>query len=225
MTLRIAITRALPEALASAERVRARGHEPVLAPLLRIAPRAFDASLVGVQALLFSSSNGVRAFAQASAGRGALVLAVGDATAQAARDAGFADVRSADGDVAALADLARAALTPGAGKLVHISGAHAAGDLAGALQASGFSTERRIAYEAVAADTLPEAFSGELDVVLFHSARAAATFIALGAPKAASLRAVCLSQAVAEAAAPAPWACIVTAERPREDALLDAALG
>jgi len=225
VTRRVAITRAPPEAGATAQRVRARGGVPVLASLLHIEPRTFDANITGAQALLFSSGNGARAFAQASAARDIIVFAVGDATANAARQAGFADVRSADGDVAALAALAQTTLRPQAGKLVHISGAHAAGDLAGALKAVGFETERRVAYEARAASALPDAFGEPLDIVLFHSARAAETFIALGARGAEKLSAACLSPAVAATAARVNWARLVVALRPIEEALLEAALG
>ena len=55
-------------------------------------------------ALAFTSVNGVAAFAALTPRRDRPVFAVGDATAQAAHDAGFADVLSASGD---LRDLAR----------------------------------------------------------------------------------------------------------------------
>jgi uroporphyrinogen-III synthase len=152
------------------------------------------------------------------------VLTVGDATAQAARAAGFADVRSADGDVSALAALARRTLAPDAGKLVHIGGDHIAGDLAGELRAAGFTIERRIAYAARAAITAPPGLLQPLDIVLFHSARAAEAFMQLGAPNADKLTAACMSEAVARAAGKSRWARIIVSPAPREDALLRAAL-
>ncbi len=224
MNLRVAITRASPGAEQTAEQVRARGHTPVLAPLLTIAPCAFDTNVDGVQALLFTSSAGARAFAAASRQRDVAVLAVGDAAALAARAAGFASVASADGDAEALARLAIATLRRDAGMLVHVSGADASGDLAGRLTAAGFHAERRVAYAAAAARTAPAGFAEALDLVLFHSPRGAETFCALGAPGAAGLTAACLSQAVAEAARAAAWRRVIVAPTPREDALLDAAL-
>lgn len=221
---RIAVTRAAPENARTAARLRALGAEPVLAPLLSIEPREFDTSLSGVQALLFSSSNGVRAFGQASSARDRPVLAVGDATAEAARAAGFADVRSADGDVGALAALAQASFATAGGALLHISGVEAAGQLTAELDAVGFEAERRIAYEARAVTALPAAFGEPLDIVLFHSARAAEIFVRLGAARAAGLTAGCLSANVAKAAAGAPWARVIVAPTPREDALLEATL-
>lgn len=224
MTLRVAITRALPDAERTAERLSALGAEPILAPLLNIIPCAYDTDVEDAQALLFTSANGVRAFPDARRLHAKVVLTVGDATAEAARAAGFTDVRSADGDVLALVELAKARLTPSGGKLIHIGGEHIAGDLVGELRAAGFNVERRIAYAARAAIAAPPALNAPLDIVLFHSARAAEIFVLLGAPNAAQLTAACLSQAVADAAAKAQWARIIVAPAPREDALLTAAL-
>ncbi len=87
---RIWITRALPGAESTAERVRALGHEAVVAPLLTVQPLADTRiDLAGVAALAFTSANGVRAFAEKCADRSLRVFAVGLATAQAARQVGF----------------------------------------------------------------------------------------------------------------------------------------
>lgn len=221
--LRIAITRMQPEAEKTAARVRALGGEAIVAPLLSFAPLPFDARLHGVQALLFTSANGVRAFADASVQRDRTVLTVGDTTAGAALDAGFADVRSADGDVAALAAMAAATLDPQAGALLYISGADIARDLVAMLTVDGFCAERRIAYEARAAAALPPALTAPFDLILFHSARSANIFVALGAPGADKLAAICLSQTVADAAARVHWGKLIVAPAPREEALLQAA--
>lgn len=225
MTLRVAITRALPDAERTADNVRAYGAEAILAPLLTIVPCGYDTSTEGAQALIFTSANGVRSFPDARGARERLVLAVGDATAEAARAAGFLDVRSADGDVAALAAMAKSALNPAAGKVIHFGGEHLAGDLSGQLQAAGFSVERRTAYAAVAAQALPAPFQAPLDIVLFHSARAAETFVSLGGRSSEELTAGCISPAVAAAARKARWRRIIVAPAPREDALLAATLG
>ena len=214
-----------PEASRTAARVRARGAEAIVAPLIAIVPCGYDTNTEGAQAIIFTSTNGVRAFPDARGARDRLVLTVGDATAEAAREAGFSDVRSADGDVNALVALAKRELDPARGKLIHIAGDHVAGDLGGELRAAGFSVERRLAYASVAAAPLPPALNGPLDIVLFHSPRAAQRFIELGAPNAANLVAGCMSAAIAEAAGKVSWRRIITAPRPREDDLLAATLG
>jgi uroporphyrinogen-III synthase len=199
------------------------GAGPIVAPLLTIIPCTYDTNVEDAQALLFTSANGVRAFPDSRRLHAKPVLTVGDATAEAARAAGFTDVRAADGDVAALEALATKTLTPSSGKLIHIGGEHLAGDLAGALRAAGFTVERRIAYAARAALTAPPELLQPLDIILFHSVRAAETFVALGAPNADKLTAACISEAVAQAAGKAQWARIIVSPAPREDALLRAA--
>lgn len=230
MSLRLAVTRAEPEASRTSARIDARGGEAILAPLLEIhvAPD-LDRGVADVQALLFTSANGVRAFGAACART--RVLTVGAATAAAAREQGCTDVVSADGDGAALAALARQTLDPAAGRVVHVSGAHIATDIAATLSQAGFRAERRIAYEARAIAQLPYALANRLaqappalDRVLFHSGRAAEIFTALSRREdSALLTAVCLSEQVAAAARAAPWARIIVAARPREDAMLEAA--
>ncbi len=220
MSLRIAITRALPDAEESVARIRALGGAPIIAPLLTIVPMAYDTNVEGAQALIFTSAAGVRAFPDARRMHATRVLAVGDASAAAARAAGFTDVHSADGDAGALSALAIATLNPEAGPLIHIRGTHVAGDVAGQLEAAGFQVERRIAYTAAQAPALPEALKAPLDVVLFYSARAAEAFHSLGG-QSAGRTAACLSQNVAAAAGPG-WARVIVAARPREDALLSA---
>ena len=140
--------------------------------------------LAGVQAILCTSANGVRALARASGERRLPLLAVGDATAARARAEGFAAVASAGGNAADLARLAAARLDPGNGRLVHVCGSAVAGDLAGDLRARGFAIERAILYAARPVAALSPAAveaigSGMIDFALFFSPRTAAIFVRL----------------------------------------------
>ena len=229
--MRVLITRPRADAEKLAAILRAQGVESVVAPLLTI--RALPSATVdleGVQALLFTSANGVRAFARRSGARGLPVFAVGDATAQAAREAGFERVESASGAVDDLAALVRGRLDPAQGALVHAAGADVAGDLAGTLAGAGFAVRRITLYRAVRARRLPVAAAralaeGTLDAVLFFSPRSAATFVSLAAqagvePALARLDALCLSEAVAEVARRVAWRAVTVAAHPDQPALL-----
>ncbi len=237
--MRLLVTRPLDESQALAERLEARGHQAAIEPLLTIAPDLFaPLSLEGVQALLFTSANGVRAFALRSPRRDLPVYAVGPATAAAAREIGCATVESAGGDVRALAALVVTRLDPARGALLHVAGRVVAGDLAGPLAARGFVVGRAALYAAEPATRLSAAAhdalaDGVLDGVLLFSPRSAATFAAVTA--APELRAAlsrltlfALSPAVAEAVADLGWRRVAIAATPDEDALLalvDAAAG
>lgn len=193
------ITRAQPAAAATGARVAALGFTPLVEPLLQVRRLAPALDLADVAALAFTSANGVGAFADLRDERHLPVFAVGEATAEAARAAGFAEVRSAGGDVAALADLIAAA--PPAGPVLHAAARRPAGDLAGALAARGVTARSAAVYETVATPAAGDpAAAGEAGIVLLHSPRAARLLAALvGRRPRASLRAACLSPSVAAA--------------------------
>jgi len=219
------ITRAQPGADVTAERVRALGHDAVVAPLLavRVMPDV-DVDLRGVAALAFTSANGVRAFADASGERNLKVFAVGAATAQAARAAGFKAVLSADGDVEALADGIAARRGELRGAVLHPGAAEPAGDLAGALEKHGVEARRLILYETAPVDlgaAQAEAL-GRSDAVLLHSPRAAQVLAKLlKAHPAPGLRALGLSKAVVKPLARTRMAAKAFPPFPLEAALLN----
>src|SRR5438094_6558683 len=114
---RALVTRPRAEAMALAEALAKRGIEAVIEPLLDIHYRDGPApDLAGVQAILCTSANGVRALARLSPQRGCPVLAVGERTAGHARAEGFLQVESAGGNVADLARLVRDRLRPEDGR-------------------------------------------------------------------------------------------------------------
>lgn len=229
--MRLLVTRPVQDAGRLMERLATLGHEGVAAPLLDVRIIAGDAlDLGGVQAVLFTSANGVRAFAARSDKRTLPALCVGDATGREAQSVGFGDVRSAGGDVADLAALAKATLDPTAGMLLHPAGSKVAGDLAGMLEAAGFRYRREVLYETVKATELPQAASvllekGDVDGVLLYSPRTGSAFAmlvmqanlgrALG-----RVTAYCLSTAVANEVQQLPWEAVRIADRPDEAALL-----
>lgn len=226
---RLIITRAAPGAQALAAKLKALGHEPLLAPMLEIWLKAYpDAPPGDAQAALVTSANGVRGLCLATERRDTPLIAVGDATAAAARRAGFTKVSSAEGDVDALAALAKRTLDPRGGPVAHVCGEDAAGDLTGVLQGAGFAAVRIIVYRAEPARALPGEIAEALDAadgVLFHSPRGAQTFVALAqaaglTAQLLQLEALCLSPAVAQAAEPTGWARVRVAARPEEEALL-----
>jgi uroporphyrinogen-III synthase len=194
--LRALVTRPRAEATALAEALMVRGIEPIVEPLLEIHYRdGLAPDLAGVQAMLCTSANGVRALARLNREREVPLFAVGEASAARAREEGFASVESAGGNVDDLARLARERLRPEAGRLLHVAGSEVAGDLAGALRRAGFTVERAVLYEARPAASLSAATvrafaAGLVDFALFFSPRTAAIFARLAEPAgvAAALR-------------------------------------
>ena len=230
--MRLLLTRPREDADALAEILRARGHFPIVAPLMELRLMAGPpVPLEGVQAVLATSANGVRAFAARNEKRAITLYAVGPQTAEAAREAGFARVVSADGDAAALVELVADKADPAKGRLLHAAGAETAGRIRGALQARGFTVETVVLYEAAPLSALPADAErvlreGTLDGVLLFSPRSAKTFAALVgeaglAQATAPLQAFCISAATAAALSPLSFARVAVAGEPNQSAMLE----
>ncbi|MEK9753885.1 MAG: uroporphyrinogen-III synthase [Rhodospirillaceae bacterium] len=230
--MRVLITRPEEDAATLVAELARLGVAAEVAPLLRIKFKDGAAlDLEGAQALLLTSANGARALARRTDERGLKVLAVGASTAAQARDLGFTDVTSADGDVDDLARLAAATLDPAGGTLIHAAGSKTAGDLAGMLAAAGFEYRREVLYRAETADVLPDVARAGLTAeryggVLIYSPRTGATFARLVedaglAPNLAAVTVYCLSANVAAKVRGLPWAAVRTAARPDQAAMLE----
>lgn len=234
--MRILITRPEPEASRFAALLKEHGIDAVVAPVLVIEPTEtplppLDARERGIQALLFTSANGVRAYAARKGRTDLPVYAVGDATAAAARDTGFANVVSAGSDWQGLAALVAEKLDPAKGPLLHPTGVDQAGDITAALQGRGFDVVRTVVYRAAPVAELALAARAALaepglDGVALFSPRSAEIFVdraaAAGlAQRLAELDAFCISRAVAEAIeGKAAWRAVRVAARPNAEALI-----
>jgi uroporphyrinogen-III synthase len=223
---RVWITRAEPGASRTAARLRDMGFEPVVAPLLTIeilTPPVPD--LDAFAALAFTSVNGVTAFAALTNRRDLSVFAVGDATAQAARDAGFGSVRSASGDLHALVHLIANDLRDAA---VLVPQAETpAGDFNTALVEAGARNVSIHPLTVYRAKRTSPAMPAPFDAVLVHSPRAGTILTDYDQETLAHAIMACISPA---AAAPliALGLAPTVAETPDEAALLailKAALG
>ena len=233
MTVRLLLTRPEPEAERTAAHLRAHGHEVVVAPLLRIELLA-DAEIGAGPwaAILVTSANAAAAAAahpRFAALRSLPVFAVGARSAAAMREAGFADVTSADGDVRDLVRLATERVEAGAA-LLYLAGAELSGDLAGSLAAHGFAVRTSVVYRAIKVGALPDnaaaVLASGIDGVLHFSRRGAEAYV--GAVRAAGLSAAalaqpahfCLSAQVAEPLTDAGVADIRIAPQPTEASLI-----
>lgn len=227
--MRILVTRPAEDGAEIAQLLADMGHEAVLAPLLTV--QIFDGpklALDGMQAILATSANGVRALAVRSDARDVPVFAVGPQTADAAAQAGFIRVRNADGDAVALADAVSGWADPKAGVLLHAAGAEGSGWLAEALAAKGFQVRREILYRVEAAAQLPDIATRALrensvQAALFFSPRSAEIFadrVARAGIATAGLLAVCISAKTADALRGLTFSDIKIAAVPNQAGLL-----
>ena len=186
--------------------------------------------LNAARAYLFTSANGVRAASHHGLTQNPerSIFAVGPATANACKAAGFKTVSEAGGDVWSLVDMIKGTNTPDiSGALVHISGRDQTGNLVDQLCDAGYNAASVVLYRAEAIPALPDyiatqLISGEIDAVMFYSSRTAKHFVDLTtlAGIKLSITAYCLSEAVARILRQAGVANIKVAATTTEESML-----
>lgn len=229
--MRLLVTRPENDATAFAQILSRHGHEAILAPLMEIRSHPGpEVSLAGVQAVLATSANGIRALAARTSRRDIAVYAVGPQTSEAADNAGFAPVHNAEGNSQALVEFVTRHANPQAGALLHAAGEETAGAVREDLTARGFQVETLVLYGAYPAASLPPEAVRALtesaaNGVMLFSPKSAGIFASLVtsaglAPRCASITAYCISAATAAALAPVTFGHVAIAATPNQDAML-----
>jgi uroporphyrinogen-III synthase len=230
--MRVVLTRPQEDSERTATALRAKGHDVLIAPLLRVEP--VDARLTHSWAgIVITSAHAIGAIASSPA-RDALIklplYSVGKRTADAARDVGFTDIVTAGGDVR---DLLRSIVERRAddkGPLLYLAGEDRSGDLIGDLAVRGIAAEMAVVYRAAVAPfsaALIDALkAGEADAVLHFSKRSAESYLAgAGAAQvtaqALAIRHLCLSAHIAAPLQAAGATRVVVAKRPDEAAMIE----
>lgn len=211
--MKLLVLRPQPGADETAARARALGLDPVVAPLFSVRPLDWTPpDPAGFDAVMLTSASAARQASDGLAGFKSLpCYAVGEATAAAAAESGFTDVRIGPDDGSSLLlmmaeDEARTVF-------------HPCGEDHLALDLPGVAITRIPVYAAEAADSLPAAPEGML--ALLHSPRAAALFARLAGDK-SRIRIAAISARTARAAGEG-WQEVAIAPRPRDAALLELA--
>jgi uroporphyrinogen-III synthase len=218
VTAHILILRPQPGADATARRAAGLGLTAIVAPLFRIDPVQWNAPAAeGFDGILLTSANAARYGGNGLKGFARLpCYAVGESTAEAARAAGFADIRVGRSDgQSLLGQIAR----DGRSHILHPCGYDHI-----ELEHSSIGIERPIVYSAAPLNlsraAVTAAVSGAL--ILIHSPRAARRFGDLAGASALpknDMRLVAISEAAAAAAGPG-WGEIHVADAPRDAAML-----
>ncbi|MBR0906016.1 uroporphyrinogen-III synthase [Bradyrhizobium liaoningense] len=233
----ILVTRPHPDNETTADNLRARGHVVLLAPVLKFEPVVFhDEGETSYDGIIVTSANAIRGVALQLRDLGLLQLplfAVGEHTAAAARDAGFADVIAAGGDAAALRDKvvrsARDKVLKKNSTLLYLAGADLSRDLGGELGAEGFNVVTQTTYRMAPVKVLPrevcDGFAAHgIDAVLHYSRRSARAFLDAARDEGVEISALaipqcCLSETIAGVLREAGASQVLVATTPDENAL------
>jgi uroporphyrinogen-III synthase len=232
--MRLLITRPEPDALKLQAVLEDMGQEATVEPLLSVSFEDVSRlELDGVQALIATSRNGVRALRSTALlprARTLPLFAVGAATAVEARALGFEMVVAGAGTARALVTHIVSVLDPAAGLIAHLAGDTLAVNLKAELEPHGFRVLEWVVYRMQAAtsftdDVVEQLAMGEIDGVILLSARTAAVYAKL--VRAHRLQEIvrpllhfCLSAAVARRLAPLGQVAQITAQAPKLEEVL-----
>lgn len=216
------ILRPEPGASETVARARMMGLDALMTPLFSIRPLKWDPPAPeSVDAVMLTSANAARHAGRALAAFTHLpCYVVGEATAEAARAAGFTRIQTGPSDGAALLG---AMAESGVARPLHLCGRDHI-----PLHHPSVSMVRRIVYAAEPVSPLPLPAVAALRsraLVALHSPRAAAHFAALvdaAGQDRGSIALAAISQAAADAAGEG-WRDIAVAKAPRDAALLEIA--
>ncbi len=234
--MRVIVTRPLPQGDATARKVEAMGHRPVLMPLTEIRPLDPGPLSVNPATVAMTVATSANALIHAPAPLvGALrdipFCGVGAATEHAAMVCGFSDTDHAGGDAVSLAGHVAAHLPLGA-RLVYLCGRVRKPDLEERLTDAGLETVAIETYGTLQVSYPTEFLTAQFvahdrPAVLLYSHNAAQRLLALleqaelaQAPD--SMVFFCLSSDIAAPLREAGFTAIRIAEAPTEDALLSA---
>ena len=233
--MRVLVTRPEPDNERTAAKLRARGIDVLLAPMLEIEViPAPDFGAGPWTAVLMTSANAayvIPPHRRRAELVGLPVFVVGRRTATAARLAGFSEVISADG---AEKDLVRLILSRFEGKRVsvlYLAGEERTGGLERDLTGAGIRLSTVVTYRATKASALPVPVqnairAGSIDGVLHFSRRSAEAYVDCAKFAGLLARALvpthyCLSRQVAEPLTAVRAGDVRVAPRPEENLLID----
>ena len=208
--MRVLVLRPEPGASATVERARKRGLDAIALPLFEIVRLGWAApEASGFDGLLLTSANAVRCAGEQLKDLQALpVYAVGEATAEAAREAGFDVAATGDGGV----DRLLGSIDPEL-KLLHLAGADRSVPDKPRQEIRSIPVYQAKSKESADLSVAPNS------IALIHSPRAGRRFAELMAGDKASVTIAAISREAADAAG-AGWAGVEVAEAPNDEALL-----
>ncbi len=229
--MKILVTRPIEESRATAKALRALGYDSHIAPMFDIVLCADKAPLKPDTAgLIFTSKTAVRAFCDSHTVRDLPAWCVGDETADTARQLGFTNIRSADGDAATLGKLVCEEYDPARGTLLRLAGGNTPETLDNLLREKGFSLERHTLYHVRPLTRFDNATrelieTHHIDGVMFFSPYTAEIFAHCVAESGLAeacraLTAWCISENAAAALGKTEWMHRIVAPRPTGSALL-----
>lgn len=223
MAGKVLVTRPIEDSADIATQIQQKDYQVECCPFLKLVLHDVKiANLSRYCGLVFTSRNAVRSFCENTLNRTLPVWAVGDATANVARENGFQDVHSAGGDVRALREILPVAEQ--SKPLLYVRGEHISQelDLPYVDEIIAYHTE---IIKEIPLNTLKLIARGEFSDILFFSKRTASAFVESvqqleNYEGLKATRGLCLGDSMVNFVSVLPWKSIEVAKHPTKESIV-----
>ena len=181
--MHILLTRPLEDCSEMILKFRSLGHQVSHLPLINVEPLKYEEiKFSDYKGIIFTSANAIKFLDFKNIDKKLLCFCVGSATEKKARNVGFQNVISSEGNVNNLKELILQNFDPKDGKLIYVSGEIISFDLDQQLLKQGYSIQRIVNYKTNHNKKFDENFVNELklkipDMVYIYSQNSASSFL------------------------------------------------
>ncbi len=216
------ITRSQPGAAKSANFWQSAGFETIVAPLINIAPPSVMPPLLPRNIdLIVTSQNALLSLVEFTDVRSWNIWAVGEVTAEMARNMGFNLTGVGGGSAASLLELIVEKNVSSETSFAYISGQNIRLDISQQLRKRGFQAERHIYYENSPVSQMPDIDLTKISHIGLYSPMAAQVLTSF-APKTSQISTISISKSTDAALGNLAFTQRLIAEKPQESAMLTA---
>lgn len=226
----ILLTRPLSDSLNTRNILKKCGYKVYIEPLFTIKYLQHDVPIHEFDVVISTSKNSIKAFSQSCKTHDLPMITVGNSTMQAAKDLGFADITSADGDVDGLISFIKASYSDKT-RFLYIRGQEVSCDLKKKLSEENFNIKETILYKTIIKKNLTNRcknllLNGKVNSAAFFSSRTARIFCSLILKSGLSdvmknMTAYTMSKNIADSLKSIKWKKIITARLPTQESLID----
>ena len=183
--MHILLTRPLDDSKDLIMRFKFLGHQVSHLPVINIEKKDYDEpNFDEFKGIIFTSSNAIKNLNISKINKGIFCFCVGNATEKIAKEKGFQNIYTAEGNVSNLKEIILQNFDPKKGNLIYISGEIISNQLDKELKSEGYSVKRLINYSVISNNKLSDEFIEQLktsipEIVFIYSENSARSYLNL----------------------------------------------
>ena len=183
--MHILLTRPLEDSKDLIMRFKALGHQVSHLPVINIEKKVYEEpNFNEFKGIIFTSSNAIKNLDISKINKKIFCFCVGNATEKIAKEKGFQNIYTAEGNVSNLKEIILQNFDPKKGNLIYISGEIISNQLDKELKSEGYSVKRLINYSVISNNKLSDEFIEQLktsipEIVFIYSENSARSYLNL----------------------------------------------